>query len=194
MQPNRFQDAKPNTKTEPIPKSRTLVAERTPAKEPNLWKRERGDPYQPGNPLTNLTTIKLSRKKNSEVFRPKVCGKYALQGSSRALYTPLDPTHKECTWPVPVQEVGYSVLIGSWVVRDGGLWSDVAVEVCSDGLIWWWSGLTMVCCGLIWGRIWSGVVWLEAALIDWFEGLVWRSTKQIWSDLDWELQIESIRS
>ena len=110
-------------KTEPIPKSRTLVAERTPAKEPNLWKREGETLTSPGNPLTNLTTIKLSRKKNSGVFRPKVCGKYALQGSSRALYTPLDPTHKECTWPVPVQEVGHPVLIGSWVVRDGGLWS-----------------------------------------------------------------------
>ena len=33
-------------------------------------------------------------------------------------------------------------------LEDGGLWSDVAVKVCSDGLIWWWSGLTMVCCGL----------------------------------------------
>ena len=50
-----------------------------------------------GAPLTKLTTIELSRKKKSGVFRPKVCGKYALQGSSRALFTPFDPTHKECT-------------------------------------------------------------------------------------------------
>ena len=50
-----------------------------------------------GAPLTKLTTIKLSRKKKSGVFRPKVCGKYALQGSSRALFTPFDLTHKECT-------------------------------------------------------------------------------------------------
>ena len=64
----------------------------------------------------------------SENFRPNVCGKYALQGSSRALYTPLDPTHKECTWPVPFQEVGFAVLIGSWVVKDGVLWS--------GGVIW----------------------------------------------------------
>ena len=42
-----------------------------------------------GAQLTKLLTIKLSRKKNSGVFRPKVCGKYALQGSSRVLCTPL---------------------------------------------------------------------------------------------------------
>ena len=54
-----------------------------------------------------------------------MCGKYALQGSSRALYTPIEPTHKEYTWPAPVpfQEVWYAVLIGSWVVKDGVLWS-----------------------------------------------------------------------
>ena len=42
-----------------------------------------------GAQLTKLLTIKLSRKKNSGVFRPKVCGKYTLQGSSRVLCTPL---------------------------------------------------------------------------------------------------------
>ena len=97
-----------------------------------------------GTPLANLTTIKLSRKKSGNL-RPNVCGKYALQGSSRALYTPLDPTHKECTWPVPFQEVGYAVLIGSWVVKDGILWSGLAVLVWSDGLLWC-SGLMMVYC------------------------------------------------
>ena len=50
MQPNRFEDVKPNPKAEPIPKSRTLVADRTPAKEPNLWKKVREGPYQPGDP------------------------------------------------------------------------------------------------------------------------------------------------
>ena len=42
--PNRIQ------KAEPIPKSRTLVADRTPAKEPNLWKKGRVGPYQPREP------------------------------------------------------------------------------------------------------------------------------------------------
>ena len=89
-------------------------------------------------------------------FRPNVCGKYALQGSSRALYTPLDPIHKECTWPVPFQEAGYVVLIGSWVVKDVVLFSGG----CSDLVVWplrWWSDLmvwfggrvvTMVFCGI----------------------------------------------
>ena len=80
--PNCFLEAKPN------PKSRTYVADRTPAKEPNLWKREGEALTSPGHPLTNLTTVKLSRKKMSENLGPNVCGKYALQGSSRALYIP----------------------------------------------------------------------------------------------------------
>ena len=76
-------------------------------------------------------------------FRPNVCGKYALQGSSRALYTPLDPTHNECTWPVPLQEVGYTVLIGSWAVKAGLLWSGVVNW--TGGLDWrWWSDDLMV--------------------------------------------------
>ena len=53
-------------KAEPIPKSRTLIADRTPAKEPNLWKREGEALTSPGNPLANLTTVKLSRKKIPE--------------------------------------------------------------------------------------------------------------------------------
>ena len=76
----------------------------------------------------------------SENLRPNVCGKYALQGSSRALYTPLDPTHKECTWPVSFQKVGYAVLIWSRVVKDGSPWADLvssgaAVVVWSDGRV-----------------------------------------------------------
>ena len=60
--PNRIQ------KAESILKSRTPVADRTPAKEPNLWKRGgEGRPLPArGAPLNKLTTIKLSRKKKSE--------------------------------------------------------------------------------------------------------------------------------
>ena len=52
MQPNRFQDAERIQKNEPIPKSRTLVAYRTPntCKGTQLMKKGRGDPYQPGEP------------------------------------------------------------------------------------------------------------------------------------------------
>ena len=113
--PNLFLEAEPN------PKSRTYVADRTPAKEPNLRKREGEALTSPGHPLTNLTTVKLSRKKMSENLGPNVCGKYALQGSSRALYTPLYPTHKQCTWPVPVHEAGCAVLIWSGAVKNGSL-------------------------------------------------------------------------
>ena len=88
----------------------------------------------------------------SENFKPNVCGKYALQGSSRALYTPLDPTHKQCTWPVPFHEVGCAVLIWSGAVKNGSLfrWSDLVVWIGGGGLIWWadfgslvwrWSGV-----------------------------------------------------
>ena len=107
-----------------------------------------------GTPLAKLSKLRLSRKKSGN-FRPKVCGKYALQGSSRALYTPLDPTHKECTWPVPFEGVGYAVLFGGWwsVVRWGDLilWSDLVVGLtmvwccisiwCSDLGLNWWSGM-----------------------------------------------------
>ena len=67
-------------------------------RNPTYEKREVEALTSPGNPLANLTTLKLiNPNKKSGDFRPKVCGKYALQGSSRALYNPLDPTHKECT-------------------------------------------------------------------------------------------------
>ena len=54
---NRFLEAEPN------PKSRTYAVDRTPAKEPNLWKRAGEALTSPGSPLTDLTTVKLSRKR-----------------------------------------------------------------------------------------------------------------------------------
>ena len=117
----------------------------------------------------------------SENFRPNVCGKYALQGSSRALYTPLDPTHKECSWPVPFQMTGYAMLIWGWRVKDGVLWSGGVIWCVGFVWRWWsvlmvwfgvlawrWSGLIFSCGGLILGQIW----WfsLEGGLPG---GLVW---------------------
>ena len=115
-----------------------------------------------------------------------MCGKYALQGSSRALYIPLDPTHKECTWPVQLQGVGCAVLFGEWcsVAWWGDLiwWFDLTVVVCSDNLIWWY-GLTLVCCGIgmRWPDVWPDclVRWSE----DLFHGLIWRSAWERWSGL-----------
>ena len=112
---------------------------------------------------------------------PKVCGKYALQGSSRALYTPLDPTPKECTWPVPFQEAEYVVLLGGWwsVVwwSDLILWSGLVVVVCSNGLISWsgwrWYDVVFRRGVLIWGGVdrlvwWSNLeVCLEVCTENW---------------------------
>ena len=148
-----------------------------------------------GTQLANLTTVKLSRKKMSENLRPNVCGKYALLGSSRALYNPLDPTHKQCTWPVPFHEVGCAVLIWSGGVKNGSLlgWSDLVVWCGGGGLIWWadfsWSGLTM----LWWSdprliRLSDVVVWSGAdhlmgcwcGLVPWPNLEVWLR-KMVWS-------------
>ena len=113
----------------------------------------------------------------------KVCGKYALQGSSRALYNPLDPTHKECTWPVPFQGVGYAVLFGGWwsVVWWGDLilWSGLVVVVCSNGLIWW-SG---------W-RCNDVVFWFGVLIWGWIDGLVrWCNSEVLPGDVFRELKI-----
>ena len=55
--PNQIQ------KAEPIAKNRNRIADRTPAKEPILREREGEALTSPGNPLANLTTINLSRKR-----------------------------------------------------------------------------------------------------------------------------------
>ena len=113
--PNRFLEAEPN------PKSRTYVADRTPAKEPNLRKREGKALTSPGNPLTNLTIIKLSRKKVQKFQAErvwKVCFARFIQSS---IYPPLpnpQTMHLTCT------------------SSRGG--------VCCAHLKWIWSG------GLVW--------------------------------------------
>ena len=150
MQPNRFLESKPNPKSRTVLLLLTEHLQRNPSNEKG---KGRPLPAQ-GTPLAKLSKLRLSRKKSGN-FRPKVCGKYALQGSSRALYTPLDPTHKECTWPVPFEGVGYAVLFGGWwsVVWWGDLilWSDLVVGLtmvwccisiwCSDLGRNWWSGM-----------------------------------------------------
>ena len=188
MQPNRIQKAEIVLLTEHL--------QRNPTYEKG---KERPLPAQ-GTPLANLTTINLSRKKSGN-FRPNVCGKYALQGSSRALYTPLDPTHKECTWPVPFQEAGYAVLIGSWVVKDGVLWSGGVIW--TGGLDWrwwcdlWWSnlvvgtgrddGLLWYSDVVVWSGLWSNcIVWCSDRLVSW-SNLEVCLRKMVWSD-GWKLK------
>ena len=48
------------------------IVDRTPAKQLKFEKREGEALTSPGNPLTTITTIKLSRKK-TEDFEPKMC-------------------------------------------------------------------------------------------------------------------------
>ena len=108
----------------------------------------------------------------SENFRPNVCGKSALQGSSRALYTPIDPTHKQCTWPVPFTRLGvlcWFELEQSWMVVCGLIWS--------GGLVWRWSNVGIGAWSDLWPDmrlIWLSVVvvWSGADLMDCRCGLV----------------------
>ena len=126
----------------------------------------------------------------SENFRPNVCGKYALQGSSRALYTPLtQPTnnapdlyHFTRLGMLYLFEVEQSRMVVCWA--DLIWWSGLTVVVWSDGLIlvvWSDDGLVREFVhGLICGRdlrlIWlSGVmVWSGADLMGCCCCLVWR--------------------
>ena len=75
------------------------IVDRTPAKQPKFEKREGEALTSPGNPLTNITTIKLSRKKPKTSSRRcvcvcfKVCFVRFIQSS--ITLTSLDPTHKD---------------------------------------------------------------------------------------------------
>ena len=157
-----------------------------------------------GTPLTNLTTVKLSRKRC-----PKTSGRTCVESMlckvHPELYVPPWPNpqtmHLTCAisrgWVCCAdlkwssqwwQSVGWADLI---------CWSDVAVVVCSDGLIlvvWSDDGLVWeLVHGLICGRIWDSsdclVLWsdlgqiLWAALVVWFYGLIWRSDWGRWSGL-----------
>ena len=139
-----------------------------------------------GTQLTNLTTVKLSQKRC-----PKTSGRTCVESMLCKVHPelyipPLNPTHKQCTWPVPFQEVGCAVLIWSGAVKDGNL---LVGLIWSAGLMWrwwfylmgwfWWSGLTMVWCGS-WCMVWS-VVGSETPPIVCCCGLIWgRSYGLLW--------------
>ena len=131
-----------------------------------------------------------------------MCGKYALQGSSRALYTPLDPTHKQCTWPVPFHEVGCAVLIWSGAVKNGSLlgWSDLVVRFGGRDLIWWadfgglvwrWSGVGVGA----WSDLWSGseLIWLSGVMVRSDLVVLWYDLLLL-SGLTAEIKIKKMRS
>ena len=200
---NRILEAKPN------PKSRTYVADRTPAKEPNLWKRAGEALTSPGSPLTDLTTVKLSRKRC-----PKTSGRTCVE----SMLCKVHPEHYIPSLTQPTNnapdlydfkrlgvlcwfEVEQSRMVVCWA--DLICWSGVAVVVWSDGLIlvvWSENGLVWeLVHGLIGGQIWDSsdsLVWwsdlgrsLWAAVVVWFHGLireVWLR-KIVWSD-GWKLK------
>ena len=125
----------------------------------------------------------------SKNFRPNVCGKYALQGSSRALYTPPWPNpqtmHLTCTIP------------GDWLrcadlkLSSQGWWS--VGMIWSGGLVRWWRSDLMAWIGCrVWG--WAGVVlgyggliWGGSGWLLWSFGLVWCRRKMVWSEY-WKLE------
>ena len=166
--PNRIQ------KTEPIPKSRTLVADRTPAKEPNLWKRAGEALTSPGSPLTDLTTVKLSRKRC-----PKTSGRTCVESMlckvHPELYIPPltqpiknapDLYHFKRLGMLCWLEAESSRMVSCGLVR----WSELVVWIGGGVVIWWsdlvvgsgrWSVVVFGCGGLIWVVIWlcGVVVW-----------------------------------
>ena len=139
------------------------------------WKREGEALTSPGNPLTNLTTIKLCRKRSPGTSsRTRVDSMRCKVHPELFLLTSLNPTHKETIWPGCL-EVGRSVQSCGWLIswEVGGLvmvWSEVCFV--ENGLDWrsaawkkvWTGGLLRgkqpgleVCCKE------NGLVWISAA-------------------------------
>ena len=170
--PNRFLEAEPN------PKSRTYVADRTPAKEPNLWKREGEALTSPGHPLTNLTTVKLSRKRC-----PKTSGRTCVESMLCKVHpelyiTPLtQPTnnapdlyHFKRLGVLCWFEVEQSRMVVCWADLEVWCGGGCLISLADFGaLVWRWSGsetpLIVWCGGLV---LWSN---LEVCL-----------RKMVWSD------------
>ena len=116
------------------------------------WKREGEALTSPGNPLTNLTTIKLSRKRSPGTSsRTCVDSMRCKVHPELFLFTPLNPTHKETIWPG---------LSGGWLFC-ANLW-------LSDKLRGTWSGH-----GLVWRSAERKMVWSEVCYVE--HGLDWAS-------------------
>ena len=59
-----------------------------------------------GTPLTNLTIVKLSRIRRADASGRKCVNSMLCKVHPELYIPPFYPTHKECTKPVPFQEVG----------------------------------------------------------------------------------------
>ena len=143
---NRFLEAKPN------PKSRTYVADRTPAKEPNLWKRAGEALTSPGSPLTDLTTVKLSRKRC-----PKTSGRTCVESM-------LCKVHPELYIPPLTQPIMNAPNLYHFKRLGVLCWFEVEqsrMVVCWADLIWLSGVAVVVCSGGLTLVVWSddGLVW-----------------------------------
>ena len=146
-QPNCFLEAKPNRKAELM--SLTEHLQRNPT-----YEKGQGRPWPTqGTPLTDLTTVKLNRKRCPK-SSGRTCGKYALQGSSRAPYNPPPSALTQPTNNAPdLYHFTKSGVLCWFEVEQSGMvlckanlicWSGVAVVVWSDRLIlvvWSHNGL-----------------------------------------------------
>ena len=153
-------------------------------RNPSYEKREGEALTRPGNPLTNLTTIKLSRKKFRKLQAErvwKVCFARFIQSS---IYPP---------WPNPQWMHLTCTITRSWVCCAD--WKLSSQGWCT--LVWccylnWWSGLEVV----IWlsgGRVVKMALWPYdlgsdltvwcGGLMDWFHGLIWSCAWGRWSGL-----------
>ena len=179
MQPNRFLESKPNPKKPNLFLKAELTADRTPAKEPILWKREGEVLTNPGNPLANLTTVKA--KKIPETLG-RTCVESMLCKVHPELYIP------PLTQPIRnAPDLCHFKRLGLlFCLRDAGLWPDAVIwsdlvvwfgswsrsvlMVWFGGRVWRWSVVVLGCGGLISDLIvWSG------GLLDWLHGLILRS-------------------
>ena len=164
MQPNRFLESKPNPKKPNLFLEAELTADRTPAKEPNLWKREGEALTSPGHPLTNLTTVKLSRKRC-----PKTSGRTCVESMLCKVHPELYIT--PLTQPIMnAPDLYHFRMLG--------------ILCCLEA-----EESRMVVCGLVgWSDlIWSGCLVLRwwSVLMVWFggsdDGLLWYSDVVVWA-------------
>ena len=173
---NRFLEAKPK------PKSRTYVADRTPAKEPNLWKREGEALTSLGSPLTDLTTVKLSRKRC-----PKTSGRTCVESMLCKVHP--EPYIPPLPWPNPQTMHLTCTILRGWVCCADLNWSSHGWQSVgwSDLVVWsddslMWELVHGLICGRMRDSVWLSVVvvWSGADLMACRCGLVPRPNLKDW--------------
>ena len=146
-------------------------------------KREGEALTSPGNPLANLTTVKLSRIRSPETSS-RTCVESMLCKVHPELYIPPltqpirnapDLYHFNRLGLLCWVEAEQSGIFCCGLIRV--VWSDGGggLMVWFGGRVWQWSGVEFVCGGLIWGRTTDGLVWSSyvwSGLTDRINGLI----------------------